>query len=127
VYLISGNKGRGNNMGYESKIFIVEKSTIKENGKRYAELIAMVNACKFYDLSKVFTVETDCYIYYNGEKILEDKYGEPLTEAHIKDIVEFLEKSEQKNPYRRATILLALLKSFRIEDWDNLAVLHYGY
>lgn len=114
-------------MGYESKIFIVEKSTIKENEKRYAELIAMVNACKFYDLSKVFTVETDCYIYYNGEKILEDKYGEPLTEAPIEDVIDFLEKSEQENPYRRARILLELLKSFKSEDWNDLAVLHYGY
>lgn len=83
-------------MGYESRIYVVEKSSLSpdENGKRFAEVIAVFNGSKFGGLSEIFKKKTDCYIYAdNGNtRIFKDKYGDELTEAPLYDVIAFLKK-----------------------------------
>ena len=118
-------------MGYESKLYIVDKIEEKESErKRYARVVAIYDICKFGAFDGLFKTETDCYIYADdgNTKILKDKYGEPLKEANITDVIKYLEKyKESQEHYRRVEPLLSLLKGFKLDEWDNLTVLHYGY
>jgi hypothetical protein len=120
-------------MGYESKLYIVNKmgeTKIESEKKRYAQVVAMYDICKFGAFDGLFQTVTNCYIYADDgdTEILEDRYGEPLKEATITEVIEYLEKyKENKEPYKRVEPLLALLKGFNLEEWENLKVLHYGY
>lgn len=93
----------------------------------------MFDCCKFYALSDVLRKcpKTDCYIYFESEdEIIEDLYGEALTEATPQIIIPILENELAKGgDYRRIYPLLAMLKSFdeHKEQWGNLVVLHYGH
>lgn len=117
-------------MGYELRIYVVYKGKIYDEEKRYAGVVAMFNFGKFAGLREVFKAKTDCYIYSDdgNTPILEDDYGDELTEAPLADVISFLE-NEIKNGenYRRIKPLLSLLKGFDKEQWDNLVCLHYGY
>lgn len=120
-------------MGYESRLYIVDKkSTGNGKGKRWAEIIAVFNMCKCP--LDVFHSYTDCYIYADdgNTQIEEDKYGEPLREASIEEVVKAFEKIiEQGSEYRRLFPTLAALSTFEEQVntgvWNNLVVLHYGY
>ena len=119
-------------MGYESKLFIVEKSelVLEEVGKRFAEVIAIYNASCFPAMAdKLREAEkTDCCIYDGDEMILKDKYGKELTEASIPFVIDILEEELNKGEdYRRIKPLMYMLKGFEMEKWRELAVLHYGY
>ena len=118
-------------MGYESRLYIVDKMGEKESErKRYAQVVAMYDICKFGAFDGLFQTITDCYIYADdgNTEVLEDKYGEPLKEASITDVIEYLEKyKESQEYYRRVEPLLSLLKGFKLEEWGKLTVLHYGY
>lgn len=120
-------------MGYESKIYVVKKSNFscREDGKVYAEVIAMVDMCKCYDISDILRNKpaTDCYIYAEDHdtQVVEDRYGEPLTEAPLCEAIKIVERAMQKDDYWRYNILLSTLKAFEIYDCMNIAVLHYGY
>lgn len=119
-------------MGYESRVYVVEKKnhSYTSNEKKYAEVIAVFNMCKFNAFDGLFKTETDCYIYADdgNTEILKDRYGKPLTEASITDVITYLEKCQaEQEHYRRVAPLLALLKGFDITEWDNIVVLHYGY
>ena len=117
-------------MGYESRIYVVEKrERLGKDIKKYAQKIAVFDICKF-DFGNIFQKETDCYIYADdgNTKILEDCYGDPLKEASIEDVINCLETyNSTQEHYRRVAPLLGLLKGFDSSEWDNLAVLHYGY
>ena len=96
-------------MGYESKIYICEKSGIKDNdGMTYVQVIAMFDMCKMGNLINVFDRKTDCYFYADDgdTKVLEDKYGDALTEAEIEDFIYVL------------TIGLDNIKYTEIDDMD---------
>ena len=119
-------------MGYEIRIYVVEKSSLSpdDDGKRFAEVLAMFNACNFPGLPGVFKVKTDCFIFADdgNTRIVKDRYGDELTEAPLSDVIKFLENEVQRGEtYRRIKPLLGLLKSFDMEQWDNLVCLHYGY
>lgn len=119
-------------MGYESKIYVVEKSRLSpdDDGKRWGDVIAMFDVCKFPGLPELFKSKTDCYIYSDdgNTRITEDRYGDELTEAPISDVIKFLENEVQRGEnYRRIKPLLSLLKGFDMEQCDNLVCLHYGY
>ena len=119
-------------MGYKSKIYVVEKSRLYlgGNGKRWAEVVAVFNACKFPKLPGVFKAKTDCYIYASdgNTRIFEDDYGDELTEAPLSDVIKFLEEEVQRGEtYRRIKPLLGLLKGFDENQWEKLVCLHYGY
>lgn len=124
-------------MGYESRLYIVNKSSMfNEDKTRYAQIVATFNMCVCPTTYKLQDFpETDCYIYGDdgNRRILEDNYGRRLTEAEIEDVIDLLEEDIRKGEkYRRLFPLLATLKVFeeqkRIGVWDeNLVVLHYGY
>lgn len=123
-------------MGYESKLYIVEKSNLTpdKDGKRYADVIVMFNMRKFYELSDILREqkETDCYIFADdgNTKILEDRYDQKLTESSIPFVISILEKILKSGEgYRRIYPLLNALKAFneQKDKWGELAVLHYGY
>lgn len=120
-------------MGYESRIYVVEKSTFASysDGKVFADVIAMVDMCKYPELKdQLFTKKTDCYIYADdgNTHITKDWYDNELTEAPISDVIKFLEDEVLRGEtYRRINPLLGLLKSFDMKQWNNLVCLHYGY
>ena len=129
-------------MGYESKIYIIEKtnySWAEENGMKYARVLAMFDLAmfdvsKFYELSDWFRNKpaTKHYIYADDgdTQIIEDRYGDTLKEASVKEVIDRLERIvENEEDYRRIFPLLATLKAFELhsDQWDDIAVLHYGY
>ena len=124
-------------MGYESKIYIIEKtnySWAEENGMKYARVLAMFDVSKFYELSDWFRNKpaTKHYIYADDgdTQIIEDRYGDTLKKASVKEVIERIEKIvENGNDYRRIFPLLATLEVFEEQSnhWGNIAVLHYGY
>ena len=122
-------------MAYESKIYIVKKSNFVEvNGMRYARVIAMFDLCKFPSLSDVLRnmPKTDCYFYNGDTEVLEDNYGEPLTETTVETVINVLEKVvEYGETYYRIFPLLSMLKTIYEQqkngEWGNITVLHYGY
>ena len=122
-------------MGYESKIYIAEKSSLKDNdGMTYVQVIAMFNMCKMGNLINVFDCKTDCYFYADdgNTKVLEDKYGDALTEAEIEDFIYVLEEAvDSGENYRRIFPLLSTLQTIYEQQkggrWKNIVLLHYGY
>ena len=122
-------------MGYESKIYIGEKSSIKDNdGMTYVQVIAMFDMCKMGNLINVFDRKTDCYFYADdgNTKVLEDKYGDALTEAEIEDFIYVLEEAvDSGENYRRIFPLLSTLQTIYEQQkdgiWKNIVLLHYGY
>ena len=123
-------------MGYESKLYIVERGSLKDDdGRTYARVLAMFDMCKMgYHFVDVFEKKTDLYFYGSdgNTKILEDMYGDPIREATLEDVIDYLEEAiENGDDYRRIFPLLAALKTFYEQQldnrWDKLAVLHFGY
>lgn len=122
-------------MGYESKIYIGEKSSIKDNdGMTYVQVVAMFNMCKMGNLINVFDRKTDCYFYADdgNTKVLEDEYGDALTEAKIEDFIYVLEEAvDSGENYRRIFPLLSTLKTIYEQQkdgkWKDIVLLHYGY
>jgi len=118
-------------MGYDSRIYIVDKKDkMGKEEKRYAEVVAVFNMCKFDAFGGIFKTETDCYIYADdgNTQIMTDCYGEPLKESSVSDVITYLEECQvEREHYRRVAPLLGLLKSFNLAEWKDLVVLHYGY
>lgn len=121
-------------MGYESKIYIVEKGDKFEGEThRFCFVIAMFDLGKFYEVSDFMRrcAVTDCYFHADDRstKVLEDQYNEPLTETSIDKMVEVLEKAKATDNYRRISPLLFTLYAMQKDRdrWQDLAVLHYGY
>ena len=119
-------------MGYESKLYVVEKSTLpSEDGLTYAAVVAMVDMCKLGcsgELPQLIRKSdpTKYYIYgTKDDKLTEDSYGDPLKEMTLEATIAALEADN--DGYRRILPALALLKSFNPKDWRDLAVLHFGY
>lgn len=122
-------------MGYESKIYIAEKASHKDqNGMTYASIIAMFDMHKMGNLTNVFEKKTDCYFYADdgNTKVLEDMYGDAIREAKIEDFIYVLEEAiDSGEEYRRLFPLLAALKviyeQYMDGGWRELVLLHYGY
>ena len=124
-------------MGYESKIYIIEKTNcVEENGMKYARVLAMFDVSKFYELADWFSNKpaTKHYIYADDgdTQIVEDRYGDTLKEASVKEVIDRLERIievENGVDYGRIFPLLAALKTFEEQSkhWGDIAVLHYGY
>ena len=121
-------------MGYESKIYIVEKTNTKLKDKSYAPIIAVFELGKVYKISDVLRNKpaTDCYVYADDgdTQIVEDRYGEPLTECEIPELIELIRKDiENGSDYRRYFPLLAMLEAMQEhrEQWGEVVCLHYGH
>ncbi len=119
-------------MGYESKLFVVEKyerGTAK--GMQYGTLVAMFDLCKCYAVSDRMRHynKTDTYIYLTGmeEPVVEDLYGEPLKEIPLADAIKIVREAAENDEYRRLKPCLSLLEGFETEKWRELVVLHYGH
>ena len=125
-------------MGYESRIYVVEKSNYSwhdDDGKRYAHEIAKIEMCKCYALSDILRNKpaTECYIYADdgNTRIEKDCYGQTMTETPLGEAIKIVQDVIEKLPYDywRYHVLLATLKSIYdfVGDSDSYAVLHYGY
>lgn len=121
-------------MGYESRFYVVNKykSNYKDEGFYYGEKIAAFNMCKvprLYDAIKNYP-KTDTFIYADdgNTHITEDKYGEPLIEIPINDMIYHLHNVINSDSfYRRYKPFLYMLLGFNLSNWNDLIVLHYGY
>ena len=128
-------------MGYESRLYIVEKSdlwhkvdtTNKEvKDMRWGEVVAMFNLSKVCGLPEAIRnyPATDTYIYDGEERVIDDCYGEPLKEIPIKEMADIVERIAEKDKwdYRRFKPCVQLLRAFDEDNkWRYIAVLHYGY
>lgn len=119
-------------MGYESKLYVVNKhEKFSSEYRCWGEVIAMFNLCKVYDVSDKMRKypETDCYIFADdgNTEIVEDRYDDVMKEIPIDDAIKIIEEASMDDNYRRYAPCLALLKSFDKSQWENLVVLHYGY
>lgn len=122
-------------MGYESKLYVVEKaSKFPDEEMRYCQVIAMFDLCKFYPLSCVVNTypKTECYFYADdgNTRVLEDRYGDPLRELPLEDVIDIIENEIYSgHNYRRLYPVLAALEALenKQNQWKELAVLHYGY
>ena len=122
-------------MGYESRIYIVNKSKVlPEEPMVWGEIIAVFNMCKYPPIADFMAQQpaTDCYVYADdgNTRITEDRYGKPLTETSVASLVKLLEEQlNHGDSYRRIGPLLGMLQEFRIVEYkfENLVVLHYGY
>lgn len=123
-------------MGYEIRFIIGLKSNLKEKIKdkeyNYVEKIAVYNYCCDYTLAD-FTQKysaSGCYIYNNDEEVIVDPYGEELREIPIQELYDFLVSDNFSNKdYRRYEPFKMLLAGFlaKLEEFENLVVLSYGY
>ncbi len=117
-------------MGYESKVYIVHKNLIPDEG--WADEIACFKMGKMgyeSEYHKLFknSKETDCYIYADdgNTKILEDACGDKLREMRIENLIEALEKDN--DGYWRIPPLLSFLKALQKKEIKNIVALHFGY
>lgn len=122
-------------MGYESRIYIVEKfdNSYDERYKKvYSIVVSMFNMCKFPRLASLFSDKPDasCYFYADDGNtvMLEDEYGCPLQEAGLEEVIETLERAiiVDKDSYWRIYPLLSALQAYKLSNM-NVVVLHYGY
>ena len=124
------------NMGYESRIYIVEKTTSLncDNGKYFALEIARFALGKVRYISNYLREKpvTNCYIYADDDntQIVEDKYGSPLTECTPEDLITLINQSIANAHLDRLYYpLLVFLESIvkNPNYWPNVVCLHYGY
>lgn len=118
-------------MGYESKLYIVEESNFKipsDNGKVYARVVGMIDLCVCYPITEVFTEIANGYIYAEdgNTRIEEDKYGEPLKVASLKEVIVRLKRIVHESDYRRARIALCTLEEVQ-RVMPECKVYHYGH
>lgn len=122
-------------MGYESRLYVVRKTHLHrmEDDMQWGEVIATFNLGKvpFAGEMQMYSA-TDAYIYGGdgNTEITTDKYGKPLAEIPLDDMIWLLERAEKADQifqHRRYAPCIAMLKAFRDAGWSNLAVLHYGY
>lgn len=121
-------------MGYESRIFIVERHEHKmPSGANwvFAEKIAVINMCKMgYDngFHELFSTPIDYKIFIDGDTETDtDCYGEHMKYAKPDDVIRWLKRAIKKDGYRRMPVLLGLLNGFKEGQWADLQVVHYGY
>ena len=123
-------------MGYESRLYVIEKSTMKgceepTKDMVWGQVIATFDLCKVYAVSDKmrYYPKTDAYIYLDGmeEPCVEDWYGEPLKEVPLADAIKIVREAAENDEYRRLKPCLSLLEGFETEKWRELVVLHYGH
>lgn len=115
-------------MGYESRLYVIQKSHIVEsNNMRWCEVIASFNLCKS-DIDFRKYPDTDSFFYEGNKEIVEDCYGDHLKELTLQEAITEIENAIARYRYRRWKPILGLLKGFNEDEWGNdLRVLHYGY
>lgn len=115
-------------MGYKSRIYVVDY----HQSTNWGEVLCMMNLCKIgYDgrFTGLFMRKVDYEVFIDNshEPTTEDDYGDPIEDAPVQDVIDFIENEASKNDYRRLAPCLAMLKGFDPQQWDDLRVIHYGY
>lgn len=112
-------------MGYEHKIIIIEENSFS----KIAEYdLCCLGYAKNFNFQKIFQTPFKHELFINGEARIEDYYSEPLKSCSIDTLIDWLENYEQtEEHYRRIAPLLALLKGFNQDEWNNLQAVHFGY
>ena len=130
-------------MGYESRIYVAD---VHDGKFKWVEIIACMKMSKMGSaFSELFKDELPCQFYpidysdryvdpqtgnpikAEADTIETDNYGDTPKCADIETVIQFLEEMEGTEHYRRATMLLGLLKSIDKSEWDNIKVIHMGY
>lgn len=118
-------------MGYESRLYVVDKTTIFDGEMVYGQKVAMFDLCKVEAVSAQLTAYPETNVYFFADdgntKVVNDNYGQPLTEIPLKDVINIIESAMKTDAYRRYKPCLELLKGFDESQWNNLVVLHYGH
>ena len=124
-------------MGYESRIIVASRYIFDHSGEIWFEKLGEMWLSKCgYGFPKIFTTEIESDIYGDGFKenseeeyeLTEDCYGDICKYAPIQTVIDWLEKSEAEEHYRRFTPAIAMLKAYAMEKWEgDLVVIHYGY
>lgn len=129
-------------MGYESRIYIVDKGTIvdPEYDKRFANILMVFNLGKItVDLEEWYRKQkpTGCYIYKDdgNTAILEDECGDSLREMDLIDCYNAISDEIDRrvgqgviHVIERALLgaLDVLMDKYDYRD-DRIKCLHYGY
>lgn len=122
-------------MGYESKIYFVRKSRpFREEEKRYAQVLCMINLSKIGGCPKCFGKETDCYFYgpYGGnQEVLKDRYDDPIKESSLTDLAAWCDEFTKQRG--EEFMLIKLLKTVAMaldrdaQPYEDIVALHFGY
>lgn len=132
-------------MGYESKIYIVERSEYENRITGEKEVSALKIAdfdlcCMGYENAfySVFNREIDFDMYLpgvnaDGEEVItatrEDCYGERMKMCDLSALLDVLRKYEAKEHYRRLPPLIAMLQAFvdGAGEWGELKAVRYAH
>ena len=130
-------------MGYDSRIYVVEKHTnsitlpvviddVNYGNRVWSQVIASMEMGKCPIVANFMRCqpETDSYIYADdgNTMIVTDDYDKIMTECSIDELIKVVEKEIYSgNDYRRLSPLYGLLKAFKANQWNEIRVLHYGH
>ena len=130
-------------MGYDSKIYIVEKSRYntpmnvvideEDFGERvWCQVLASMELGVYPAISNFMNAqpETNGYIFADdgNTMVVTDRYGDIMKECSIDELLKVVQKEmDDEVDYRRLSPLYYLLKGYNVDEWDNLRVLHYGH
>ncbi len=131
-------------MGYESRIYIVEREEHKN--WVYGSKIAQFDLCKmgYYmfdgkSFKDLFNKEIDFDLNinvenkdcYNPEDYRIDAYGEHCKYTNIDVVIYWLEIYTKEVNYRRAELFLNFLYTLKEQIkkgmWGEICIVHYGY
>ena len=125
------NPGRKENMGYESKLIVVEKWSAPNTfsmGDTIAEIKLSKMSNSFFPIEETFENEIESPVFMgDSESVTEDRYGKKLRYTSVEKLLKVLYKCESEEHYRRTELAINTLKSFTSKDWDDIVVVHYGY
>ena len=124
-------------MGYEQKFYFVDITTSKgvTNGKdkNWAEVIAMFDYCKDYELNdfvRSVGKDSNCFIFADdgNTEVCVDDYGDPLVMVDVDIMLGYL-TYHKDSEYRRYKLFYDMVKSFseNKSKFRNLAILRYGH
>ena len=131
-------------MGYESVLFVVNKTKLKIGSQPYGEVLAKINLCKTgYEFVNIFSGNyTMCNVYdadinhitktVDGVdfSLPTDKYDDVLTELPVKTVLDKMAELDKREDYRRFKMAIPMLQYFvdNSGDWPEgeIVVLHYG-
>lgn len=117
-------------MGYESRLYVVNRVEGTWTGESWGERLATFNMCSVgWNPDKIFTMPIDFPIGYdkNDKPIYDDMYGKRCGMASVTDVISAIEALEEREHYRRFSPLLGFLRGLDESEWDALRVVHFGY
>ena len=122
-------------MGYESRLYIVEKTEQKNfDDRQWARVIATIELGKAYPFSDWFRKkkETQCFFYDTdgNTEIFADHCGDILKEASLSATLSQLERVSKTEDYWRYKIAIDLIISIlnaSVGLTTDIVVLHFGH